>query len=283
MSCSVPVAVFAHGSEPAPLAERWTLNWWLFAAFALSVWLYRRGYRALTRRRGKAWPRGRRQALCFALAWIVLLIALVSPLDFLSDALFSAHMVQHELLMLVAAPLFVWARPLELYAWALPEHARGRVLGMAQTLTHPASALLLHGAVRWIWHVPVFFEAALAHEWVHGVQHASFFATAVLFWWTVMQGRYGRLGYGVSTVFVFATMMHTGALGALITFAQRVWYPTYATRAPDALGDQQLGGLIMWVVAGAVGMLIGTALFAAWLLASQRAGRLREIAEARRS
>jgi putative membrane protein len=148
----------------------------------------------------------------------------------------------------------------------------------------PFSILLLHGLVIWLWHLPALFEAALRSEAVHAAQHASFFMTACVFWWGILRGRYGRGGYGVAAAFVFATAMHTSVLGALLTVAGRLWYPLYVARgqpyAVDALEDQELAGLIMWVPAGVLLGLLALALFAAWL---GEAGRQVRHSERRRS
>jgi putative membrane protein len=136
------------------------------------------------------------------------------------------------------------------------------------------TALLLHAFTRWIWHAPVLFEAAMRSAPVHALQHTMFFWSAALFWYALIHGRYGRMGYGVATAFVWLTGMHTGVLAALITFASRPWYPLYAERGAPfdvrVLDDQQLAGLIMWVPSGAMLLLIGLALFAAWLGESER-------------
>ena len=118
----------------------------------------------------------------------------MSPLHALSEWLFSAHMLQHELLMLVAAPLLVIGRPLAVWIWAFPADARAAI-GAAvrsrwikapwQWLTAPAVAWTLHAAALWCWHAPRFFEAALARPGIHTLQHASFLGSALLFWWTV--------------------------------------------------------------------------------------------------
>lgn len=240
------------------------------------------------RRRQALRPSARRwrDALCFAAAWTVLVVALLSPLDRVSEILFAAHMAQHELLMLVAAPLFVLARPLAVLPWALPRSMRMRAFRRArhaglqtawQHVTAPFTTLIVHGVIVWIAHLPALFEAALAHDGVHAVQHALFFWSAALFWWAVVHGRYGRLGYGVSVIFVFVTGLHTGLLGALLTFAPHAWYPTAAGRAAaaghDPLDDQQLAGLLMWIPAGTLFMLIGLALAAVWLGEADRRTR----------
>jgi putative membrane protein len=239
------------------------------------------------------------QAAAYAGGWLTLVIALASPLDALSDLLFAAHMTQHELLMVVAAPLFVLARPVVPLLWALPPRVRRCAVNAFRApaaratwrrITGPVTVWVAHGLALWVWHVPALFEAALRHDLLHAVQHLCFFWTAALFWWAVVHGRYGRLGYGAAIVFVFTTGLHSGVLGALLTWSQSVWYPTYAARAPaagmGALEDQQLAGLIMWVPAGAVFLIVGLALFAAWIGESERRMQYTRtqalIAEARR-
>ena len=125
-----------------------------------------------------------------------------------------------------------------------------------------------------IGYLPVLYQAAVRSNGVHMGQHLSFFVTAALFWWALMHGRYGRLGYGVAVLFVFATALHSGALGALFTFESHIMYPLYAQRSPalgvGALEDQQLAGLIMWIPFSLTFLIVGLALFAAWLGESDR-------------
>jgi putative membrane protein len=229
----------------------------------------------------------RRHAAAHVLAVVTVAVALLSPLDRWSDARFSAHMSQHELLMLVAAPLAVLSRPLHVGLWALPASWMGGVtsaLGRRgvkaawRAVSAPLVLLLLHGLVRWVWHAPALFEAALASEPLHALQHLTFFGSAALFWWAIVNGRYGRAGYGVAVLFVFATSAHSGALAALITLAGQAWYPTHAARTlaegGDPLADQQLAGLLMWVPAAVLLLVVALALFAAWLgEAARRAER----------
>jgi cytochrome c oxidase assembly factor CtaG len=128
----------------------------------------------------------------------------------------------------------------------------------------------------WVWHVPALYDYALEHEAAHVVQHACFFGSAALFWWGIAHGRYGRGGYGAAVVYVFATAVHGGVLGALLTFSPRVWYVPYLTSRSSGLTpleDQQLAGLLMWVPTGIVLAGGGLALFAAWLRESDRNSR----------
>jgi cytochrome c oxidase assembly factor CtaG len=227
------------------------------------------------------------QAAAFLAGSLALVAALVSPVAALSRVLFSVHMTQHEVLMLVAAPLLVLGRPLSVWLWALPAGARARAGGWSRTpawrrawgfLTGPLIVWLLHGAILWIWHLPALYEAAVGNEAIHAFEHLCFLLTAGLFWWALIHGRYGRLGYGMGVLYVFLTALHTGALGALLTFAPRVLYPLYGRAAValhrDPLEDQQLAGLLMWIPFGVVFLLIALALLAAWLGESERRGRL---------
>jgi putative membrane protein len=209
---------------------------------------------------------------------VALLVAVAPPLAGLSDVLFAAHMGQHELLMLVAAPLLVLGRSLLVALSALPNPVRAVVVRHARRqavrrgwnrLTSPATVLVVQAIVLWGWHVPWAFEAALGHEALHAFQHLTFLASAALFWWALVHGRFGRVGYGAGVLVLFVTAMHSGLLGALITFAPRPLYATHAARAAAAavvpLEDQQLAGLIMWVPAGLLLAVAALALFAAWL------------------
>jgi putative membrane protein len=281
-----PLAARAHDAHPLAaraLVRSWTVNPWLIALVTLASALYLWGQRARRQRRRPGASLRSLESTAFFLSMVTLVLALLSPLDTLSDLTFSAHMTQHELLMLLAAPLLVLARPLPTYLLALPSGVRSR---LAESLKHPLAlrlfrwatapmvALLLHGIIRWVWHAPLLFQAALANEWVHGLQHATFFLSALLFWWGILQGRYGRAGYGVAALFVLLTAMHTGALGALLSLSEQPWYPLYAPRLRevglDPLSDQQLAGLIMWVGAFMWLLLLTLGLLLAWLGEARR-------------
>ena len=190
------------------------------------------------------------QSVAFLAGWLVLAIALLSPIDSLAATRFWIHMAQHELLMLVAAPLLVIADPLRALLRVTP-HAVLRPLRHAT----PVLAALLHAIALWVWHVPVLYEAGIANEGVHAAQHVCFLSTALLFWWTVLR----RAPGGVAVLCVAATMIHMGLLGALLTFAPTPLYEGYT------LQDQQLGGLIMWVPATFVLLLAGLWAFDRWL------------------
>ena len=227
------------------------------------------------------------EALAFGTGWLALAIALSPPLDEWSDAWLAAHMVQHELLMVVAAPLIAVGAPLDRRCCG---RCRARAGARASTVrqTQPASPCvdaLTAPASR----VPALWRSRcgsgtcrrstttpLEHEAVHVVQHLCFFGTAALFWWGIAHGRQGRRGYGAAVVYVFATAVHGGVLGALLTVSPRVWYAPYLAHHPAGLTpleDQQLAGLLMWVPAGLAFAAGGLFLFAAWLRQSDRRSR----------
>ena len=277
-------AALAHGpgSPSAASPLRWNLEPWLLASLAAAALLYAAGCARLWRRAGAGRGITPAQAARFWAGWGAVATALVSPIDALGAHLFSAHMVQHELLMVVAAPLLVTGRPLQAWTWALPPGWRTALGAAARlawlrapwaALTHPFGAWIAHAAALWLWHVPAFFEASLASRGLHELQHASFFGSALLLWWSVL-GRRARRPDAASLGSLVTTMLHTGALGALLTFAPGVWYASY--RAGNAYGlapldDQQLGGLVMWAPGGLAYLLAGLAIVSSWLRSSPAA------------
>src|SRR5204862_719631 len=142
--------------------------------------------------------------------------------------------------------------PVVALAWLLPSTMRRRVFdivrwrsmtGVWALVTSPAVVWLLHAVALWVWHLPALFDATLESDLVHAAQHSSFLGTAMLFWWGISRGRYGRLGYGAAVIYIFATSVHSGVLGALLTFAPHAWYPAYASTSSrwglSPLEDQQ--------------------------------------------
>jgi putative membrane protein len=276
-------AAWAHDADGAvihsPSQWDWAVMLLLVAGAAMYVIgtlkLGRRGAHVRTVERASFW-----------LGWTAMFAAVAPPIDAASAIAFSSHMAQHELLMLIGAPLMIVGRPIVPWLWALPDRVRPvtvtgmqtRVVSRAwRALTVPAFAWALHGAVVWAWHAPVLYEAALQNEAVHAFQHATFVGTAVLFWWGLVYGRYGRAAYGASALFVFVTMMHTGALGALFALSTSSYYPLYSERAAaagfDPVADQQLAGIYMWIPSGLVLTVFGLALILAWLSEADRRGR----------
>ncbi len=284
---AMTVATYAHEEvTPKNVLTAWTWELGVVIPLLLSAILYFAGSRRARKRNPANPPIRAWQIAAFWSGWCSLVVALVSPVHRMGEVLFAAHMTQHELLMVVAAPLFVLGRPLIAFLFALP--LRWRVIAGQWSksrqftwtwsmITGPLFVWALHGLTIWIWHIPALYQATLDHEGIHALQHSMFLLTALLFWWTLIHGRYGRLGYGVAFAYVFTTALHTSILGALMTFTQRIWYPLYDGRTLawnlTPLQDQQLGGLIMWIPSGTVFIVVGLAMFAAWIGESERRQR----------
>ncbi len=261
------------------LWHAWTRDPALVLPLVLSAALFALGTRAVWRSAGAGHGVRRHEVYAFAAGWLTLAVALLSPLHRLGETLFSAHMAQHELLMVIAAPLLVLGRPLVPFVWGLPPAWR-RVAGswtsspkfrrLWETLTRPATVWSLHAAAIWLWHLPSLFQASLDSGPVHALQHASFLGTALLFWWTILRRQGGRVGTPVAVIALFTTAVHTSLLGALLTFSSRVWYPLYDAMTGawglTPLEDQQLAGLIMWVPAGIAYAAAAIGLLATWLV-----------------
>jgi cytochrome c oxidase assembly factor CtaG len=139
---------------------------------------------------------------------------------------------------------------------------------------------LLHTAVLWLWHTPLFFEAALRNDAIHGAEHLCFLAAAWLLWWTALEPAGGHRHYGISVLIIFLTALQGGILGALLTFSVNLWYPLYAPPTIrwglSPLEDQQLAGVLMWVPSALVYLGAAAGLFTAWLAAIEQGVRRRE-------
>ncbi len=264
--------------SPQNVWAAWSLEPGVVVSLGLMAWLYWSGIRRLWRNAGSGHGVRRREALFFGLGWASLVLALVSPLHRLGEALFSAHMVQHELLMVVAAPLLVLGRPIVALLWSVPlpwRRAAGNITARSSVqrtwhlLTLPAVAWAVHAVAIWLWHVPALFQATLDSDLIHTAQHLSFLGSALLFWWSLLRVREGRLGRPAAILYLFTTALHTSLLGVLLTFSDRVWYPLYqSSTAPwglTPLEDQQLAGLIMWIPAGVAYLVAALAIAASWL------------------
>jgi putative membrane protein len=210
----------------------------------------------------------------FTLGVLVLLLALVSPLHILGEHyLFSAHMVQHLLLVLVVPPLLILGTP----AWVFRRLLRWPLADrIERTLGQPAVAWSLAAVAVYVWHVPALFELTLHNMQAHIVEHGTFLVTGALFWWPVMcpLDERRRLNTLSSVLYLFSAGVTNCVLGIVLSFAQPGLYPTYLNPA-DPFGvlvhiryewgittalDQQLGGMIMWVPGclAYLGAILGT-------------------------
>ena len=229
------------------------------------------GYVALLRGRWTA------RALLFGLGLIVLLVALLSPLHELGDRyLFSAHMLQHLLLLLIVPPLLLLGLPSAAIETLLSIPGLARI---ERVLGTPLLAWSIGLGAMWLWHLPALYNLALRNEWVHILEHLFFLASAVIFWWPIFtspaRSRLHPLG---AMAYLFAGMIVSSLLGMILTFAEPGLYPAYLNpRDPFGLlpllwgewgltpaVDQQVGGLLMWVPGGMVYLLGIIGLLARW-------------------
>jgi PQQ-dependent catabolism-associated beta-propeller protein len=227
-----------------------------------------------------------RRGSLFAFGWLTIAASLLSPLHQLGGRSFTAHMIEHELLMLLAAPLMALSRPIGVLLWAFPRAVRrslgnvGRNRWFSAFWTHlssPLSASLLQAAMLWIWHAPVFFDRALASESWHAAQHLSLLFSALLFWWSINSASALERKHGVAGFFLFFTSIHSGLLGALMAFAKSPWYSQYVAMGMSGVGgltpleDQQIAGLIMWVPGGAVHAIAALIYLSRWFKVPRKA------------
>lgn len=226
---------------------------------------------------------GRRSPACssrfwlFAIGDLVLVLALISPLDTLGDSyLFSAHMLQHILLIQVVPPLLLLGLTAELVERALRRPALGRI---ERALGRPLLAWTLGIGTVWIWHLPALYDAALASESVHVLQHLCFLLTSTIFWWPVLTPQADRrLGLPASILYLVGASFSGSVLGILIAFAPAGLYAGYQ-HPLDALGllqtirhdwgidaasDQQIGGLLMWIPGGIAYLVATIGIFGYW-------------------
>jgi len=233
---------------------------------------------------GRAWrSRGigrvvsRGDAVRFGVAWLVLSAALLSPLEALSGRYLSAHMLQHLLLVVVAAPFLATSGVGRAGLFVLPRAARlkvGRGLiaqlgGVRRGLANPIAALASYVAVLWLWHAPVAYQAAMGGGLVHALEHGTMLLVGCLFWASVLPAAGGTHRRAGAVAALLAASFAGGGLGALMTLSPVAWYPAYeavaAATGGDAMRDQQLAGLLMWMPMGAVHAIAAVVVAGRWL------------------
>jgi putative membrane protein len=244
----------------------WSFEVEVVVGLALAAGLYARGWYRL-RRRGRG---GRLlepwRAWCFAGGLATLALALLSPIGTFGSLLMSMHMIQHLLLVMIAAPLLLLGAPMLPMLWAFSLRTRrrlGRLLHRSHPvhrffafLTRPSVALPILVLVILVWHYPPLYDAAQGRTLTHDLEHFSFLAAALLFYWPLIHptGSPRRMSYGAGILYLFPAKITGFVVGASLSMAQTPWYQTYIN-APrlwglSALEDQQLAGLIMWVFGG---------------------------------
>ena len=247
--------------SPATILRSWTFGPGVVLVVVAVGSLYLWGAVVVARRSGRPFPRNRRRA--FLAGWIVLVLALASPIARYSQLLLSVHMVQHLLLTMVAAPLLLLGAPVTLALQASSPRMRHRILlrvlhsRIAKAVSHPVVAWSLFALVMWASHFSALYERALENQAVHGLEHLLYLGAALLFWWPVVgvDPTPSRLSHPARLLYLFLAMPQSALLGLSIYDSDRLLYPHYLTASPQlgqsAIGDQHLAGAIMW----ATGML----------------------------
>ena len=217
---------------------------------------------------------------------VLLATALAGPLDYYSGDLFAAHMSQHIVIAMFAAPLLLLARPMPAYIWALPRPLRvgagtvltdsGLIIKVMRILTRPTVALPLFIGTLYAWHIPAAYNQSLKDEWLHLFMHFSMFTTAVLFWWPIIGPPPIRtqLAYPQRIVYLLLAVTPTAVLAAIITLSKSVLFdfyldsPGHFSWSPTE--DQRTGGLLMWIPGNFVYLTTMTILFFRWFKEEER-------------
>ena len=257
----MPVLALLH-----PIAN---LSWWRWSIHpstvigiaglgALYIWASRKLDRS---------PTAAQKTLFFS-GLLVLFASLNGPLHDLSDDyLFSAHMVQHLLLTFAVPPLLLTGTP----GWMLrPILVRRGVRPVAEFFTRASICFVVFNVVIAGWHLPIFYNAAMAHHGLHILEHLMFMATAVLMWWPLLSQlpEFPRLAYPGQMLYTFLLSIPMSIVAVYIAMADSVLYPAYAATPRvlpvTPLEDQLLGALIMWIPGGMIFMIILTVVFFKW-------------------
>lgn len=222
---------------------------------------------------GTAYPRG--HAIRFYTGLVIFYLAVGSPLDQVGERfLLSAHMVQHQLIMYVAAVLFLLGLPSWLVDRALDRPA---LRGLVRFVAHPLICGLVYTLVYSLWHAPALYDWALQNRWVHITEHVMFFAAALLYWWPVISPSrvYPSISYAAQMLYLIGVVIGMTPVFAFIAFSNDILYPTYEY-APrlfagfDPAEDQLLGSIIMKVGGMSVTFIVFIIAFYRWYQTSER-------------
>jgi len=221
-----------------------------------------------------------KQAAAFLIGVDLIFVALFSPLDAVGDTyLFTAHMIQHMILAIFAPPLLLLGIP----AWIFQLLLRNRfVFVVGKGLTQPLVSAFLFNANLWFWHAPLFYNATLANPSLHIFSHLLYIATGLLFWWPILSPLsegWPPLSLGGKIAYIFFSDMPMVLLGAGLTFTPSLYYRYQ--NAPHLFGlsadaDQQLGGLIMWIIGSIFLIVLVSIFFLSWMLQQEEKDRTRE-------
>jgi len=299
---AAPLAAAAHGPVPAdaPTLANLALNWHVEPLVAAALVLAAVAWLALVRRVRRVHPETPVPAVrsvAFLGGLFAIAVALMSGIERYDTTLFSVHMVQHLLLLLVAPPLIAFAAPVTQLLRAASRGVRVRLLlpmlhsTAASVLGNPIVAWLTFGLVLWISHFSPLFNIALEDQGAHDLEHAAYLVAGLLFWWPVvgLDPAPRRMSYAARVLYLLLQLPINSFLGMAILFADDPLYPHYATLGSPygitALADQQLAGGLMWLAGDIafIGAILG--IVAAWMRHDQRdapaAERRADVARAR--
>ena len=293
-----PAALEWAGHDVINESTDWWLAWNadlpLLIPIALLGFWYARGLRQ--------WPERSREHSAWRTAsyyagLTVLVLAFESPLDRLGEHQFSMHIIQHNIVMMIVPPLILLGAPTTPMLRGMPRWLRqgavrrvaGNVVarGVYRTLTFPIVAMALFAMSQWTWHLyPGLYDRALNEDWLHNVQHASFLAVAMLFWWNIIDPKplHSRIPPLARILYFYGAMIPKHILSAFIVFADTPFYPTYERvhrfLPGSALEDQQLAGLLMWVPFGELlNLLTAGIILGFWFKRGAEEQRAKEDAE----
>jgi cytochrome c oxidase assembly factor CtaG len=267
-----------HG-DPNLLRPPWWSSWSLDPQIVLGIFVLMAGYilftGSLNDRRPDAAERvvTTRQRVSFILGCVLLFIALGPPMEDWASLLVSGHMVQHLIIMFLVPPLLLYGTP----PWLLEPLTRWRVVDrLGYWLTRPVVTFFISTVVIVAWHLPALYDLSLRFEPLHALQHMTYLVAFLLVWWSVLGPlpAWPRATPLMQAVFVFALTLPGAIVGAFLTFGPVGYYPYYTT-VPRMWGldlgtDQQIAGLLMWVLGGALSLLLFTIIFLRWANAEDR-------------
>ena len=293
---AVPTSLPNHDviGEGSDWWTAWNFDVQYLIPLFLMAFLYARG---LSRWDNRSREHSRWRTFSYYLGLFVLAFIYESPLDRLGEHHFSMHMIQHNIAMMWVPPLIYLGAPATPILKGMPRGFRKRVVAPIlrshvtriawNFLTQPVVAIVLFAGSQWIWHLgPGYYDLALRNDFVHDIQHISFLAVAMIFWWNIIdpKPRRSRIrSMGTRIVYFYGAMIPKHVLAAFITFADTVFYPTYERvrlfLPGTPLEDQQLAGLIMWVPFGEMlNLTVAGILFAIWWRQSDQRQREEEAA-----
>jgi putative membrane protein len=282
---AAPATVLAHGAEaPPPTFPAVLLDWRFDPLLVVALGATAAAYFWAVRIVNLAHPRNphpRIRTWCFMSGLGAIGLALASPIEAYEGVLFSVHMVQHLLLMLVAAPLLLGGGPITLTLRVSTPSVRRRLLWVlhspvVKAISFPVVTWVLFAAVNWGWHFSTLYDEALENTALHYVQHATFLAAALLFWWPItgVDPSPWRMPYPVRLFYLFLALPQNSFLGVALLSAGTVLYPHYVTNGrswgPGPLEDQQLGGILMWVAGDICFLVAMVVVIWAWMRAEER-------------